>query len=205
MFGNYRTGYFMVSLRLLLVALVALGVVYPLTITGLSTLFFNNQASGSQLIDDQGMSRGSSLLAQKFTNELGAPLPQYFQPRPSAASWDALASSGSNLGPNSEELMDEVRNRTSQFTVLNSADSAPVDSVTASGSGLDPHISWENAQAQMTRVAQARGLTVEQVQALVAQAATQNVDSKIAVRLVNTTTLNFELDQLDSADPQSAR
>src|SRR5471032_1686079 len=119
--------------------------VYPLVVFGAAKLLFPHQADGSLLVDKSGAVRGSALLAQNFT---GA---QYFHPRPSAAGangFDASASSGSNLGPTSSNLVNAISQRLSDYRAENNlATNAPVpaDAVTASGSGLDPHISLANA------------------------------------------------------------
>src|SRR5476651_2299081 len=133
--------------------------VYPLVVFGAAKLFFPHQAGGSLLKDKSGAIRGSALLAQNFT---GA---QYFHPRPSAAGangYDATSSSGSNLGPTSSNLVNAITQRISDYRSENNlATNAPVpaDAVTASGSGLDPHISVANSELQIARVAKARGIS----------------------------------------------
>ncbi len=154
------------SLLLTFVFAVLLCGVYPLTVWIGGQALFPEKANGSLVVDTDGTVRGSALLAQSFTSA------RYFHPRPSAAGtgYDASASSGSNLGPTSRKLADALRDRVTAYRLLHGlASDAPVpaDAVTASGSGLDPHISVANAQIQRVRVARARALTVEQVQALV--------------------------------------
>jgi K+-transporting ATPase ATPase C chain len=141
------------------------GVLYPLAITGVSQVVFGDRADGS-LVRRDGMVVGSSLLGQSFTGE------QWFHPRPSAAGdgYDGAASSASNLGPTNPDLLSSVQERLTAYRALNGLgekDDVPVDAVTASGSGLDPDISPENARLQAPRVARARGLEPGRVLALV--------------------------------------
>ena len=142
---------------------------YPLVVYGVAQLLFPHQANGSLLVDKSGAVRGSALLAQNFT---GA---QYFHPRPSAAGangYDATSSSGSNLGPTSSNLVANITQNIATYRSDNGlATNAPVpaDAVTASGSGLDPHISVANAELQIPRVAKARGISEDHVRELVKQ------------------------------------
>src|SRR5690349_8394177 len=145
----------------LVLAAVCCGL-YPLVVFGLAQLAFRDQANGSLIRDSDGTVRGSRLLGQPFS---GA---QYFHPRPSAAGhgYDAASSGGSNLGPTSRKLRDAVQERLAtyrQANGLNSTDAVPADAVTASGSGLDPHISRDNADRQVARVARARQLSEDRV------------------------------------------
>lgn len=150
------------GLRMLLVMTVVVGGVFPLVIWGVGQVAFSAQANGSQ-IEQGGRVVGSELLAQRFD---GA---QWFHPRPSAGEYDTLASGGSNLGPNSEELVALVAKRRAKVAAEDGVDPAavPADAVTASFSGLDPHISPAYARQQVERVARARGLAPERVRALV--------------------------------------
>jgi K+-transporting ATPase ATPase C chain len=137
------------------------GIAYPLAVTGVAQLAFPHRADGS-LVERDGRVVGSRLIGQSFA---GA---RYFQPRPSAAGegYDAMASSPSNLGPSNDELLEAVEERRAAYRDANGAE-APVDALTASGSGLDPHISPANARLQAPRVARARGLSVEEVLVLI--------------------------------------
>ncbi|PTX97306.1 potassium-transporting ATPase subunit C [Verrucomicrobia bacterium LW23] len=141
--------------------------VYPLAIWAIGQAVFADKANGSLIVDKSGTIRGSSLLGQNFSGE------QYFHPRPSAAGasgYDAAGSGGSNLGPTSQKLADQIRDRVAAYRKANglAADARiPADAVTASGSGLDPHISMANAELQAPRVARARNLTEDQVRGLI--------------------------------------
>jgi K+-transporting ATPase ATPase C chain len=178
----------------LMLAVVGCGL-YPLVVFGIAQAFFSDQANGSLIVDANGTVRGSKLLAQGFSAE------KYFHPRPSAAGngYDAANSGGSNLGPTSKKLADSIAQNVADYRSQNGlATNAPVpaDAVTASGSGLDPHISVRNAELQAPRVAKARSLTLEKVRELIHQ----NTDSADLGFLgepgVNVLRLNFALDEL---------
>ena len=158
-----------VAVRAMLVFTVLLGVGYMLLITGIGQLALPSQAGGSLVRSADGAVVGSSLIAQSFQDADGTALPQYFQSRPSAASWDAAASTGSNLGPENADLIASIQQGRAAFAQLNGAGVIPADAVTSSGSGLDPDISVANAERQVARVAEARGIPASDVEALVAE------------------------------------
>lgn len=150
------------GLCMLLAFTVVLGLGYPLLMTGVGQVAFHDQANGS-LVQVQGQDVGSSLIGQEFT---GA---QWFHSRPSASSYDGLASGGTNLGPNSPDLVkaiDAARAQVAKQDGVSPAD-VPPDAVTSSASGLDPHISPAYADLQVARVARAQGMTTAEVQSLV--------------------------------------
>ena len=169
---------------------------YPLIVYGAAQLLFPHQANGSLLVDKSGAVRGSALLAQNFT---GA---GYFHPRSSAAGsngYDPTSSSGSNLGPTSSNLVANITANIATYRSDNNlATNAPVpaDAVTASASGLDPHISVANAEIQVARVARARGIPEDRVRALVKQNTTGRDLGVFGEPRVNVMTLNFALDGL---------
>lgn len=158
------------ALRALLIFTVVLGVGYPLLITGIGQLALPSQANGS-LVRSDGAVVGSALIGQSFTDADGTALPEWFQSRPSAAGagYDGGASSGSNYGPENPDLISAIQDRKSAIESLDSvtASEIPADALTASGSGLDPHISPAYALLQVQRVAEARGIPETQVRALV--------------------------------------
>jgi K+-transporting ATPase ATPase C chain len=168
------------------------GVAYPLAVTGLAQLAFPHRADGS-LVERDGRVVGSRLVGQAFA---GA---RYFHPRPSAAGegYDAMASAASNLGPTNPELVRQVRSRRVAYrrdNGLRPGQQVPVDAVTASGSGLDPHISVANARLQATRVARARGLALDDVLALVASHTDGRSLGFLGEPGVNVLELNLALD-----------
>ena len=188
------------SLRVLLVLTVLLGVLYPLVVTAIGQLLLRSHANGS-LVSAGGHTVGSSLLGQNFTDDKGNPLPQWFQPRPSAAGatgYDPTSSSASNLGPNNSDLLKAVQDRRAAAAALDgvAASSVPPDAVTASGSGLDPDISPAYAYEQVARVAKARGLDAAQVHALVASHIHGRDLGFLGEPTVNVLELNLALQQL---------
>lgn len=189
-----------VAVRAMVVFTLLLGVGYTAVITLVGQVALPTQADGSLVRGADGAVVGSSLLAQSFADADGNALPQYFQPRPSAAGdgYDGGASSGSNLGPENEDLVAAIRGRTAAIAERDGllAADVPADAVTASGSGLDPHISPAYASIQVDRVAEARGLPVSEVRRLVADH-TQGPDlGFLGESTVNVLELNLALDGL---------
>jgi potassium-transporting ATPase KdpC subunit len=164
------------------------GLIYPLAITGAAQILFPVQANGS-LIERQGKVVGSSLVGQPFTQE------RYFHSRPSAAGegYDAAASSGSNLGPTSARLAERIKQDTDALRSQGIDGNIPADKVTASASGLDPHISLENASLQIKRIALARGWTETQVRDVLMKHTEHQPFSSVYVNVLN---VNMALDDL---------
>jgi len=198
---------FLCELRRAAFATLALAVVccglYPLLVFGIGRVLFPDKANGSLIVDAHGTVLGSRLIGQPFAAD------KYFHPRPSSAGngYDPTSSGGSNLGPTSQKLRDAIAQNLADYRAQNGlATNAPVpaDAVTGSGSGLDPHISLENARLQAERVAKARGLSLEKVLALIQQ----NTDPADLGILgdpgVNVLRLNLALDGAAAAGPQAA-
>ncbi len=184
MTSQLRPAFFM-----LLILTLITGVIYPLVVTGIAQVIFPNQANGSLIMVD-GKAVGSELIGQQFDD------PKYFWGRPSAAGYNAAASSGSNYGPMNTALTDMVQTR---IDALKAADPdntlpIPVDLVTASGSGLDPHISVAAALYQVHRVAAARGLSEADVQSLVEKNTEGRQFGFLGEPRVNVLMLNLALD-----------
>lgn len=190
-----------VAVRAMLMFTVLLGVVYTLVITGIGQLILPAQANGSLVRDADGEVVGSALIGQPFLDADGNPLPEFFQPRPSAAGdgYDGGASSGSNYGPENEDLIAAIKERKAQVAEFNgvSPDEVPADAVTASSSGLDPHISPEYARIQIDRVAEARGLAVDEVRTLVETYVQSAELGYLGEPTVNVLRLNLALEQLE--------
>jgi potassium-transporting ATPase KdpC subunit len=188
LFGHFRGAVMATAI----LAAVCCGV-YPLVVFGIAQVAFREQANGSLIVGKDGTVRGSKLLGQGFAAE------KYFHPRPSAAGkgYDAANSGGSNLGPTSQKLNDAIKDRIAAYRKENGladTDPVPADAVTASGSGLDPHISVANAERQLERVAKTRGLPAERVRTLVRQ---HTEGPQLGIRGdpgVNVLTLNLALD-----------
>ncbi|PII84746.1 potassium-transporting ATPase subunit C [Leucobacter sp. OAMLP11] len=187
-----------VAIRAMLVCTLVLGVAYPLVVTGIGQIALPAQANGSLVRDVGGRVVGSALVAQSFSDPTGAPLPRYFQPRPSAAGdgYDGRASSGSNLGPSNPDLVAAIRERKARIAAFNGVAerAVPADAVTASASGLDPQISPAYAAIQVERVARERGLSADRVRALVAAHTEGRALGFIGEPVVDVLTLNLALD-----------
>ena len=187
LFGQLSAG-----VRMVAVMTLGLGVVYPLTVTAFAQVVAGDRADGQLVrVDDEIV--GSRLIAQEFT-EL-----RYFHPRPSAAGYDAAASTGSNLGPTNPELLDTVAERVAAYRDLNGLPEAvavPVDAVTASASGLDPHISPANARLQATRVADVRSLDLDVVIDLIGEHTDRRPLGFLGDDAVNVVELNMALDRM---------
>jgi len=189
-----------VAIRAMLVFTVVLGVGYTAVVTAVGQAALPARANGS-LIEVDGESIGSSLIGQSFTDADGAALPEWFQSRPSAAGdgYDGGASSGSNYGPESEDLLAAIEQRRSAIVELEGVDSReiPADALTASASGLDPHISPAYALLQAARVAEARGLAEARVRALVEEHLSGRDLGYLGEETVNVLELNVALARLE--------
>lgn len=187
------------AFRALLFFTFLTGIAYPLVITGLAQVAFPGQANGSIIERDEEMI-GSSLIGQSFVDpETGRTLLGYFRSRPSAVNYDASASGASNLGPTSAELQARIEADVAIIrdeNGLSGSQSIPVDLVTASGSGLDPHISPASAELQVARVARERGMSEDDVRALVEEHTDGSVLGFVGEDRVNVVELNLALDEV---------
>jgi K+-transporting ATPase ATPase C chain len=190
-----------VALRAMVVFTVVLGVGYTAVITGVGQLVMPAQANGQLVQDADGQTVGSALIGQSFTDEDGAALPEWFQSRPSAAGdgYDASASSGSNYGPENDDLIAAIGDRKASIAKLEgvSENEVPADAVTASASGLDPHISPEYARLQVPRIAEARDLPESDVAGLVEDHIQGRDLGFLGDPTVNVLELNLALASLD--------
>jgi len=181
------------AFRMMLVLTVLTGLLYPGVVTGLCQVFFHDQANGS-LVVANGRVVGSSLIGQNFKK------PEYFQPRPSAAGndgYDPTASGAANYGPINQKLADRVKDSVAAFRKANPDYTGPIpaDLVTASASGLDPHVSPASADAQAARIAKARGITVKQVRDLVERHTESRDLGFLGEPRVNVLAINVALDR----------
>jgi K+-transporting ATPase ATPase C chain len=169
---------------------VLLGIAYPLVVTGLAQVMFPKQANG-QLIEKDGKIIGSRIIGQGFS------APEYFHSRPSAAGagYDAANSAGSNLGPTNQRLIDRVKSDVASAQADNPGTPVPIDLVTTSASGFDPHITPAAAEFQLSRVAKARSISVQQLRTLVAKHTEGRQLGVLGEPRVNVLELNLELDK----------
>jgi len=181
----------LISIWMTLATTVLLGIIYPLVVTGLAHLLFPRRADG-ELIHAGGTLVGSRLIGQPFTAA------KYFHSRPSAAGpagYDATNSTGSNLGPTNKALLDRVTGSVQSLQAENPGAPVPIDLVTTSGSGLDPHISPAAAEFQVPRVARERGISPDEIRALVKLHTEQRQLGFLGEPRVNVLELNLDLDQ----------
>jgi K+-transporting ATPase ATPase C chain len=180
----------MTAVLMTLATTILLGIVYPLVVTGIAQVLFPRQANG-QLIQRRGKTVGSRIIGQGFS---GA---SYFHPRPSAAGkgYDAANSAGSNFGPTNQKLIDRVKVDVASAQADNPGTAVPIDLVTTSASGFDPHISPAAAEYQMPRVAKERGATLNQLRALLAKHTEGRQLGVLGEPRVNVLELNLELDE----------
>jgi len=183
----------MIAVRVALVTLVLTGILYPFAVTGVAKALFPHKANGSMITGEKGEMIGSELIGQSFTK------PSYFQPRPSAAGngYDAQCSGGSNLGPSSVKLKERIKMETERLLKENpdAAGSVPMELVTASASGLDPHISPEAALWQIPRIAASRKAAPEQIRKIVENATEGRDLGLFGEPRVNVLLVNIALDR----------
>jgi len=178
-----------------IVTTILLGLIYPLAVTGIAQLAFPDKANGQLIRRSDGAIVGSRMIGQPFSG------PGYFHSRPSAAGaagYDAVRSSGSNLGPTNQQLVDRVRTDVAKLQRENPAQAVPIDLVTTSASGLDPHISPAAAEFQVPRVARERGLKETELRQIVSRHTEARTLGLLGEPRVNVLELNLELDTRDS-------
>jgi len=183
-----------IALRATAVTLLLTGILYPAVITGVAQVVFSSAANGGVVNDDRGRPVGSELIAQAFTR------PGYFQPRPSAAGekgFDATSSGGSNLGPTSKKLRERATAEVERLERENPSAPGPVPAelISASGSGLDPHLSPEAAQWQVPRIASARGIAPDRIRNLIESETEGRTFGFLGEPRVNVLQLNLALDK----------
>lgn len=190
--GNDFTSSLRPAIVMTILFAILLGIVYPLAMTGIGQTIFPSQANGSLVRDPGGKVIGSTVVGQAFTSD------RYFQTRPSAAGkgYDGLASSGSNLGPTAQALVDRVQPDIEKRRAEGATGALPADLVTASGSGLDPDLSPEAALAQAPRIAKVRGLPESEVRALVSANVDRPMLGVLGEDRVNVLALNQALDRV---------
>jgi K+-transporting ATPase ATPase C chain len=179
-----------ISVLMTIATTILLGVIYPLVVTGIAQVLFPKKANG-QLIERNGKIVGSRIIGQGFSS------PGYFHSRPSAAGngYDAANSNGSQYGPTNQKLIDRVKSDVATARADNPGTAVPIDLVTASGSGIDPHITPAAAEYQLPRIAKERGVTMEQLRALLGKHTERRQFGVLGEPRVNVLELNLELDQ----------
>ncbi len=179
-----------ISILMTIATTILLGIIYPLVVTGLAQVLFHHKANG-QLIEKNGTAVGSTIIGQGFSS------PGYFHSRPSAAGngWDAANSAGSNFGPTNQKLIDRVKGDVATAQADNPGTPVPIDLVTTSASGFDPHITPAAAEFQLARIAKDRGITVDQLRALVVKHTEGRQIGFLGEPRVNVLELNLELDE----------
>jgi K+-transporting ATPase ATPase C chain len=196
--GNDFTSSLRPAIVMTILFAILLGILYPLAMTGIGQAIFPSQANGSLVRDEAGTVIGSTVIGQAFTSH------RYFQTRPSAAGdgYDGLASSGSNLGPTAQALVDRVQPDIDKRRAEGVTGALPADLVTASGSGLDPDLSPEAAFAQVARIARVRGLPESKVRLLVSSAVDGPLLGFLGENRVNVLALNQALDRTGAGGGQ---